>query len=264
MKIFAIDDEWAMLEDLCDAISVAAPNAQVHAFKRARAALEAIELHGDIPDVVFSDIELPGTDGLAFSSRLREVSPKSRIVFVTAYPGYAVDAYRLHVDGFVVKPVEASRIREELDVLFPSPSPKHRISVRCFGTFEAFLDGKPFVFSRQKTKEFFAFLVDRAGGTCTAGEVIAALWEDENARSRRAYLRVINSDLRTVLESVGEDDVVVHEHGQWAVRTDLLECDYYRLLEGEPGALSSYHGEYMLQYSWAEETAARLFFTYGG
>lgn len=261
MKIFAIDDERAMLEDLCDAIAVAAPNAQIRAFKRARAALEAIELNGDVPDVVFSDIELPGTDGLVFSSRLRKVAPKSKIVFVTAYPSYAADAYKMHVDGFVVKPVEAARVREELEVLFPSSKvPKNRMIVRCFGTFEVFLDGKPFVFPRQKTKELFAFLVDRAGGTCASAEIIAALWEEENARNRKAYLRVINSDLRSVLESVGEGDVVIHKHGQWAVRTDLLDCDYFRLLEGDPDARSSYHGEYMRQYSWAEETAARLFF----
>lgn len=262
MKIFAIDDERAMLEDLCDAIATAAPNAQVHPFKLARAALEAIELHGVIPDIVFSDIELPGINGLTFSSRLKEASPKTKIVFVTAYPSYAVDAYRHHVDGFIVKPVEASRIREELDALFP-PRTQHHISVRCFGAFEVFVDGKPFMFSRLKTKEMFAFLVDRAGGTCTAGEIIAALWEEGNERNRRAYLRVIASDLRSALGSVGEGEVVAHKHGQWAVRTDLLDCDYYRLLEGEPDAFASYNGEYMRQYSWAEETAARLFFAYG-
>lgn len=261
MRIFAIDDEQAMLDDLCDAIAAAEPNAQVCAFKRARAALESIELHGNVPDVVFSDIELPGTDGLTFSSRLKTKAPSAKIVFVTAYPNYAVDAYRQHANGFIVKPVEASRVREELDAFFP-PNLARRMSIRCFGTFEVFMDGKPFVFSRLKTKEMFAFLVDRIGGTCTGEEIISALWEGESVRSRKAYLRVIASDLRSTLESEHLGEVVVHEHGQWAVDASLFDCDYYSLLNGESAALSSYHGEYMQQYSWAEETAARLYFAY--
>ena len=37
---------------------------------------------------------------------------------------------------------------------------------------------------------------------------------------------------------------------------------YYRMLDGDPEAISSYQGEYMIQYSWAEMTAARLQFQY--
>ena len=41
----------------------AEPASEVRAFKRAKPALTAIE-EGEVPDVVFSDIELPGIDGL--------------------------------------------------------------------------------------------------------------------------------------------------------------------------------------------------------
>ena len=45
-----------------------------------------------------------------------------------------------------------------------------------------------------------------------------------------------------------------------AVRRDRVDCDYWRMLEGDPGALNAYRGEYMMEYSWAELTAARLYF----
>ena len=54
------------------------------------------------------------------------------------------------------------------------------------------------------------------------------------------------------------EDVLILEHNQWAVRKELLDCDYYRLLDGDAKAASAYHGEYMNQYSWAEPTAARV------
>lgn len=34
----------------------------------------------------------------------------------------------------------------------------------------------------------------------------------------------------------------------------MLDCDYYRYLDGDPYAISRYTGEYMTQYSFAEET----------
>jgi len=59
---------------------------------------------------------------------------------------------------------------------------------------------------------------------------------------------------------VGMEAVLIREHGQWAVRTELLDCDYYRLKKGEPEAMNAYSGEYMIQYSWAEMTLAKLQF----
>ena len=37
-----------------------------------------------------------------------------------------------------------------------------------------------------------------------------------------------------------------------------IKCDYYDFLEGQPTAINAFMGEYMLQYSWAEETGGSL------
>jgi len=261
MRVFAIDDERAMLEELHEAIIAAEPGAEIFDFERAKPAIAAIE-SGCVPDVVFSDIELPGANGLALASRLKTAAPNTKIVFVTAYPSYAVEAFRLHVDGFVVKPVEAARIREELDALFglEGTAPTAKLRVRCFGSFDVFSGDAPLIFSRMQAKELLAFLVDRAGGTCTWQEIAVALWEDKKVKDPQSYLRVLTNDLRETLASVGMEDVLVREHGQWAVRTELLDCDYYRMLAGDADAMMAFQGEYMRQYSWAEVTTAKLHF----
>ena len=260
MKIFAIDDEKAMLEALHDAIIAAEPDAEVLDFKRAKPALAAIEEMG-APDVVFSDIELPGVDGITLAAKIKEAAPNAKIVFVTAFPSYALDAYRIHVDGFVVKPVEADRIREELDVLFPQQdSSPAKLQIRCFGTFEVFANGEPLLFARARTKELLAFLVDRNGGACTGPQIANALWEGQVSKNARSYLRVLTADLKDALESAGLADVLVREHGQWAIRPDYIDCDYYRFLAGDAEAAAAFDGQYMTQYSWAEETAAKLYF----
>ena len=56
------------------------------------------------------------------------------------------------------------------------------------------------------------------------------------------------------------DDLLIREHRELAIRRDMVDCDYYRMLEGDMDALNSYRGKYMMEYSWAELTNANLYF----
>jgi len=42
------------------------------------------------------------------------------------------------------------------------------------------------------------------------------------------------------------------------VNKDLIDCDYYRFLEGDVRAINSFTGQYMSAYSWAEFTTGYL------
>ena len=263
MLIFAIDDEQPMLDELHDAIAQAEPSAEIMDFRRAGEALAAVSEGRAKPDVVFSDIRLPGMDGLSLAVRLKQELPGVKVVFVTGYGEYAVEAYRRRVNGYLMKPVDAAVVREELDALgLPlQAADPNKLRVRCFGYFDVFWHDEPLIFARTQTKELFAYLIDREGAACTAGEIISALWEDgETVKNPKAYLRVLTQDLRSTLASVGMEELLIRSHGQWAVRTDMLDCDYYRLKSGDVAALNAYNDEYMKQYSWAEITLAKLHF----
>ena len=73
-------------------------------------------------------------------------------------------------------------------------------------------------------------------------------------------IRVLINDLKKTLQSIGMEQVLIREHRELAIRKDLIDCDYYRMLEGDMDAVNSYRGEYMLEYSWAEITNADLRF----
>ena len=265
MLIFAIDDEQAMLAQLHEAIEEAEPDAQIMDFTRASDALKAITEQGIRPEVVFSDIELPGMDGLSFAVRIKNEAPAARIVFVTGYSQYAVEAYRRHVSGYVMKPVDAAIIRDELDHLPALPERESkRLYVRCFGSFEVFWDGKPLAFGRRKTKELFAYLIDRRGSFCTAEEIVSALWEEEpDVKKSKHLLRTLISDLRSSLRRIGMEELLIRKSGLISLDAKRIPCDYYQMLHGDVGALNAYHGEYMTQYSWGELTAGSLWFQSG-
>jgi len=261
MLIFAIDDEAAALKELHGAIAQAETGAEIMDFETAPQVLAA--LSGKTPDMVFSDIRLPGMDGLSLAVRIKNAAPKAKIIFVTGYSEYALEAFQRHVNGYVMKPVTPEKIRAELDALdLPPAAPEPgKLRVRCFGNFDVFWQGKPLVFSRTKSKELLAYLVDREGAYCTSGEIINALWEDgaEGADAKH-YLRVLASELSSVLKKIGMEDALLKRRGQWAVNCDKLDCDYYRMRDGDPAAVNAYHGEYMKQYSWSELTTGRLHF----
>ena len=262
MRIYAIDDEPKMLRLLHDAIAQAAPEAEILDFSGAAGAIEAAA-QGDLrPDAVFSDIELPGMSGLALAVRIKNAAPQARIVFVTGYEHYALEAYRLHVHGYILKPVDPAAVRAELDELPAAPQPEaDRLYARCFGPFEVFWDGQPLLFERRKTKELLAFLIDRNGAVSTAEEIAAVLWEDEgDLRKAKHQIRNLVGDLRATLRRIGREDLLIRRSGMLAVRPEGISCDYYRLLRGDGDAVNADRGEYMRQYSWAELTAGKLWF----
>ena len=226
-------------------------------------AVEALQTQGLCPDVVFTDIQMPELDGIALAVRIKQESPQTKIVFVTGYSEYALDALRLHASGYILKPLREERIREEIEYAFPPmKQAEERLYIQCFGKFEVFWKGSPLMFGCRKSKELLAFLVDRCGESCTAEELAAVLWEDETDMTMLKHrIRDLISDLRKTLREIGMEDILVRRSGQAAILRDRVDCDYYRMLDGDMQATNAFHGEYMIQYSWAELTTGRLSFS---
>ncbi|MCF0123183.1 MAG: hypothetical protein HUJ67_03625 [Ruminiclostridium sp.] len=133
------------------------------------------------------------------------------------------------------------------------------LRVQTFGNFEVFFDGKPVHFSRSRTKELFAYLIDRRGAGSTMGQLISVLWEGRpDTESVRSQLRSLISDLRATFRALDREDVIIKRRDLIAVNPDRVDCDYYRFLRGEPAAVETFRGEYMSNYSWGETTLGAL------
>ena len=243
MKFLALDDEQASLDVLCRALSDAVPEAEIRSFRYVSAALDELLQNGFQPDAAFLDIEMPGMSGLELAKRIREISPKTNIVFATAYSEYATDAFRLHASGFLMKPATVEKV----------------LRVQCFGNFEVFAGGKPMSFTYKKTKELLAYLIDRRGSACNTAELCAALWEDKpDTPEMHKYLRKLLADLSHTLAQAGAEEAIAKSRNSFAVLPDKIDCDYYRFLKREISAINTYTGEYMTQYSWADMTLGAL------
>ena len=71
-------------------------------------AVEALAEHQ--PDIAFLDIRMPGLTGLEVANAAADASPRTRIVFVTAYDQYAIDAFDRGAIDYLLKPVKPERL----------------------------------------------------------------------------------------------------------------------------------------------------------
>jgi DNA-binding LytR/AlgR family response regulator len=103
------EDETLLRDALLQLLAAAWPELEVlAACEDGGAALEAISFHQ--PDVAFLDIRMPGLSGLEVAAALAQCSPRTQVVFVTAYDQYAIDAFERGAVDYLQKPVAPERL----------------------------------------------------------------------------------------------------------------------------------------------------------
>ena len=256
MIAIAVDDEALMLRALVRAISVSPDITGVFKFSDCEKALDFVK--DNQVNVAFLDINMRGMGGLALAEKIVTCRPDCKIIFCTGYEEYAIPAFKLHASGYLMKPISAEDVQSEIDNIKGMRKKEKLLTVRCFGNFEVYKKEEALQFKRSKTKELFAFLVDRNGAGMTAKQICAVLFPDDTDDNKNvAYIRQLVLDLKNALKTVGAENVLCHDTPYYRIDVNLLKCDYFNYLEtGKP----EFHGEYMSQYSWAEETCAMLQF----
>lgn len=274
MTVVAVDDEEISLMCLEAVLDSMDDVDKVLTFSNAEDTIDYFKTGK--ADAAFLDIQLylsGGTlNGLMLAAKIKELCPECHVVFVTSCPEYAVDAFKLHVSGYIVKPVTREAARKELDYIImekraasnargfvEEKEEEPKVRVQCFGNFEVFWKNKPVVFQLSKAKEPFAYLVHRKGASVSMAELAAVLFEDkEDGLSVQSQIRNLVASMRKTFSSLGCPDLFNKSRGYISVKTDLIDCDYYSFMNGDSDAINEYSGEYMAQYSWAEFTVGYL------
>lgn len=257
MKIIAVDDEQPALNVLCRAIREAVTEVP-ECFRNPMKALDFAKENQ--VDVAFLDVNMCGMDGLTLAYKLKELQPRANIIFVTGYSEYMSNAFTMHASGYIFKPVKTEDVARELeDLRYPVERKKKGIWVQTFGNFDIFVDEKPIYFSRTKSKEILAYLIDRKGAGVTKKELAAVIWEDGSySRSRQNYLHILIAEMMAPLKMAGAEQIVISKRNYYAICPSEFECDYYNYLKWDVQAINSFQGEYMSNYSWAEFTLGLL------
>jgi two-component system, LytTR family, response regulator LytT len=101
MNILIVDDERYSRQELVHLLGqFQSVNVCGEADSGESAVVKAVQLH---PDVVFLDVEMPGMNGMEAARALHELKKPPHIVFATAYPEFAAEAFRYEAVDYLLK-----------------------------------------------------------------------------------------------------------------------------------------------------------------
>ena len=114
-NVIMVDDNRIILTGGLPIIEEVIPNASVTGFTRPSEAV-AYAKENRVA-LAFLDIEMGTVSGMDVCRELLEINPHTNVVYLTAYVGYAFDAWSTGASGFMLKPITTDGIREQLKSL---------------------------------------------------------------------------------------------------------------------------------------------------
>lgn len=121
MRIAVIDDEKYSRVELIHQIRQRLPQAEILEAGNGAQAMALLEREHF--DILFIDIHLGDMEGTTVAALARRLMPEAKIIFATAYSEYAVTAFELGVDNYILKPFDPARIRQVLEQCAARPAP---------------------------------------------------------------------------------------------------------------------------------------------
>ena len=118
LSIIMVDDDKDILAYSLVILEEVVPNAMIAGFIRPREAVEYAKANR--VDLAILDIELGTASGLDLCRTLLTINLCTKVVYLTAYPDYALDAWDTGACGFMVKPLTPESVCRQLKMLrFP-------------------------------------------------------------------------------------------------------------------------------------------------
>lgn len=136
---------------------------------------------------------------------------------------------------------------------------KQNLEAKTFGNFTLIYNDKVINFSRSKSLELMGYLIYKRGTSVQSKELISVLWGDRADSARYgSSLRNLIVDVKHTMGELEIQNFFIAEYNNFRINPESIKCDYYDFLEGDTAALKSFAGEFMSQFSWAEEVAGFL------
>ena len=114
-NIIIVDDNKALISESLYVLEKVIPNATITGFNGPSKAVEYARVNRI--DLALLDIELGTESGLDLCRTLLSINPYTRVIYLTAYPDYSLEAWDTGACGFIVKPLTTEGVRKQLKML---------------------------------------------------------------------------------------------------------------------------------------------------
>ncbi|MBQ6480027.1 MAG: response regulator [Anaerolineaceae bacterium] len=112
LNIIMVDDNKAILADSSYVLEKVVPKATITCFNRPQEVIEYAKENWI--DLAILDIELGILSGFDLCRTLLGINPCTKVVYLTAYPDYSLDAWDTDACGFMVKPLTPEIVRNQM------------------------------------------------------------------------------------------------------------------------------------------------------
>ena len=279
MKAFIIDDETYAVKMLEKMLKSYKEIDIIGSFTDPAAALS--EMRKNPPDVIFLDMELGGEHGLQFAEKLLEKQLSIEIIFVSAHPQFALEAFEVNAADYLLKPVSKarlekaiSRVKEKIKIYkeFIKTKPQsQRVYISSFGSLRLVNNsGMEIKWRTKKVKELFAYLWSNSGNPVHKAKIIDQFWPDIHADKAMTLLHTTVYQLRKTLKEAGlETNPIILANDTYSLAADF-QSDRQELQEllndSEPAEknmlkiLDLYKSDYLEEedYFWASQIRQNL------
>jgi DNA-binding LytR/AlgR family response regulator len=117
ISCIAIDDDPHSLESLIAYMGKLPDLKLVQTFTEPLQALAEISVSNPV-DIIFMDVEMPSISGIELAGLLRQKT--KHLVFTTAHAQYAIDAFKVDADAYLLKPYSILHFAKTINNLYPT------------------------------------------------------------------------------------------------------------------------------------------------
>ena len=179
----------------------------IHLFKNtvtAKNTTEAYSLYQEHkPDLIITDIKMPGENGIEFIKKIRKTDSKVRVIITSAHTDleYMLEVVQLHLIKYIIKPITEEKLMEALSSFVKSYS-KHTVYNLAENIFfdysKSTLTNGQEEFQLTKKENSFLKLSITKNRIITYDEIENQIWDDEFVMTQNA-LRLFIKNLRKKL-----------------------------------------------------------------
>lgn len=128
IKIMVVDDERPARERLTRLLNQFPHLQLVAEAENGEQALQKVASYN--PQLIFLDISMPVMNGMQVANILSEQYPHIKIIFTTAYDEYALQAFEVNAQDYLLKPIRQERLQSALKKLQVSEPSEPYITVK--------------------------------------------------------------------------------------------------------------------------------------
>ncbi|QNK89164.1 response regulator [Sporosarcina sp. resist] len=274
MRVLLIDDEELALKVNEKMLSEVENVEVVGKFTDPYLALKEMETLQT--DVVFLDMEMTELHGLEVAEMIMSEHHHIEILFVTAYPQYAVEAFDVNAIDYLLKPINKVRLKkaikktqEKLD-LYNSSKEIAFSYAHTMGSFYL-LDTKQNIvkWRTKKVKELLLYLGHHRGYPVHKSIVVEQLWPEADAEKAFTLLHSTVYQLRKTLKESGIENSVqfINDHYALNVFVQSDYADLEQLIKSKEmntsiveQVLTLYQGDFLEEeeYNWSIQSQRYL------